>query len=65
MDLTQPLPTHWFGISTPVLFFGTWALGVMLASWLMVRYYKSRTRSNIRDDLHSRPGQRFPPGPRR
>lgn len=65
MDLSQAPPTHIFGISTPILFFGTWALGVVIAVALMMRYYKSRTRSNIRDDLHPRPGRGLPPGPRR
>jgi len=63
MDLHQPPPSEIFGISTPLLFFGTWALGVAIALWVMIRYYKSRTRSNLREDLHEqeRRAQRPPP----
>jgi queuine/archaeosine tRNA-ribosyltransferase len=65
MNLTQSQPSHVFGVSTPVLFFGVWALGVAIAITVMVRFYKSRTRSNLRDDGHPRRGQRLPPGPPR
>lgn len=66
MKFTEKPPSHIYGISTPVVFFGTWALGVFIAVALMVRFYKSRTRSNLREDLHPRPGQqRHPHGPRR
>jgi hypothetical protein len=65
MNFMEKPPTHIYGISTPVLFFGGWALGVILAVAFMVRYYQSRTRSNIRDDLHARPSRKLPPGPRR
>ncbi len=52
MDFHQSPPAEIFGIPTPLLFFGTWAVGVGVALWIMVRYYKSRTRSNLREDLH-------------
>ena len=65
MNYTEPPPTHVWGIPTPVLFFGVWAVGVAVAILLMVRFYKSRTRSNLRDDLHARRDPRLPPGSRR